>query len=92
MVPRGRHIIRVCLGTACFVKGSAKLMENLGRHLHVEVGETTEDREYTLEVVRCLGACGLAPVMVVDDVTHGQVDPSEIVEIVESYRGETDVN
>ncbi|MFC1824089.1 molybdopterin-dependent oxidoreductase, partial [Thermodesulfobacteriota bacterium] len=90
MVPRGRHIIRVCLGTACFVKGSAKLMENLGRHLKVAVGETTEDREYTLEIVRCLGACGLAPVMVVDEITHGQVEPSEIVEIVESYRGETD--
>ncbi|MBW1773344.1 MAG: NAD(P)H-dependent oxidoreductase subunit E [Deltaproteobacteria bacterium] len=87
MVPRGRHIIRVCLGTACFVKGSGKLLDTLSRHLKVSVGETTEDREYSLEVVRCIGACGLAPVMVVDEETHGMVDPSEIVEIVEDVRG-----
>jgi len=87
MVPRGRHIIRVCLGTACFVKGSGKLLEILTRHLKVDVGETTDDREYSLEVVRCIGACGLAPVMVVDEETHGMVDPSEIVEIVENVRG-----
>ncbi|MFP3911093.1 MAG: molybdopterin-dependent oxidoreductase [Desulfobacteraceae bacterium] len=87
MVPRGRHTIRVCLGTACFVKGSGRLLEKLEQHLQVGIGETTEDREYSLEVVRCVGACGLAPVMVVDDTTHGQVDPAKIVEIVESYRG-----
>jgi len=87
MVPRGRHIIRICLGTACFVKGSGKLLDTLSRHLKVSVGETTEDREYSLEVVRCIGACGLAPVMVIDEETHGMVDPSEIVEIVESVRG-----
>ncbi|MGD8984260.1 MAG: molybdopterin-dependent oxidoreductase [Desulfobacteraceae bacterium] len=90
MVPRGRHTIRICLGTACFVKGSAVLLENVQEHLKVSVGETTEDREYSLELVRCLGACGLAPVMVIDDVTHGMVDPKEIVDIVESYRGSTD--
>ncbi|MFO7985205.1 MAG: molybdopterin-dependent oxidoreductase [Desulfatiglandaceae bacterium] len=87
MVPRGRHTIRVCLGTACFVKGSGRLLEKLEQHLHVGIGETTEDREYSLEVVRCVGACGLAPVMVVDETTHGQVDPGKIVDIVESYRG-----
>lgn len=90
MVPRGRHTIRICLGTACFVKGSAVLLQNVQEHLKVGVGETTEDREYSLEVVRCLGACGLAPVMVIDDVTHGQVDPKEIVDIVESYRSPAD--
>ncbi|MCP4665781.1 MAG: NADH-quinone oxidoreductase subunit NuoE, partial [Deltaproteobacteria bacterium] len=87
MVPRGRHIIRTCLGTACFVKGARKLLETLERHLKISIGETTEDREYSLDVVRCLGACGLAPVMVVDETTHGQVDPSEIITIVENYRG-----
>ena len=87
MVPRGRHIIRVCLGTACFVKGAGKLLEILTRHLKVDIGKTTDDREYSLEVVRCIGACGLAPVMVVDEETHGMVDPSEIVEIVENVRG-----
>ena len=87
MVPRGRHIIRVCLGTACFVKGAGKLLEVLARHLKVDVGETTDDREYSLEVVRCIGACGLAPVMLIDEETHGMVEPSEIVEIVENVRG-----
>ncbi|UCB47806.1 MAG: molybdopterin-dependent oxidoreductase [Deltaproteobacteria bacterium] len=90
MVPRGRHTIRICLGTACFVKGSAVLLKNVEEHLKVSIGETTEDREYSLELVRCLGACGLAPVIVIDDVTHGQVDPKKIVDIVESYRGDTD--
>jgi formate dehydrogenase major subunit len=89
MVPRGRHIIRICLGTACFVKGSGKLLDMLHRHLKVDVGETTEDREYSLDVVRCIGACGLAPVMVVDEETYGQVDPSKIIGIVESVRGTT---
>jgi formate dehydrogenase major subunit len=87
MVPRGKHIIRICLGTACFVKGSGKLLDILQRHLKVDVGETTDDREYSLDVVRCVGACGLAPVMVVDDETHGQMDPSKIIGIVEAVRG-----
>ena len=90
MVPRGKHTIRICLGTACFVKGSGNLLDILDRHLKVEVGGTTDDREYSFEVVRCIGACGLAPVMVVDETTYGQVDPKEIVDIVESYRGTTD--
>ncbi len=87
MTPRGRHIIRLCLGTACFVKGSGKLLETLEGHLGVTMGETTEDREYSLEVVRCIGACGLAPVIMVDETTHGQVKQGKVVSIVESYRG-----
>jgi formate dehydrogenase major subunit len=90
MVPRGKHTIRVCLGTACFVKGSAVLLQNVEEHLKIRMGETTEDREYSIEVVRCLGACGLAPVIVIDDVAHGQLDPKEVVGIVESYRGSTE--
>jgi len=86
MVPRGRHIIRVCLGTACFVKGAERLLELIGDHLNVSIGDTTEDREYSLDVVRCLGACGLAPVIVVDDTTYGQVDPKKVIDIVEGHR------
>ncbi|MBW1786245.1 MAG: molybdopterin-dependent oxidoreductase [Deltaproteobacteria bacterium] len=86
MVPRGKHVVRVCLGTACFVKGAGKMLEKLEQHLRIGVGETTEDREFSLDIVRCLGACGLAPVMVVDEVTHGMLDASEVVDIVESYR------
>jgi len=87
MLPRGRHTIRICLGTACFVKGSGKLVEMVSRHLNVDVGGTTEDREFSLDVVRCIGACGLAPVMVIDDETHGQVDSSKVIKMVESVKG-----
>jgi formate dehydrogenase major subunit len=90
MVPRGEHIIRVCLGTACFVNGSGKILETIKRHLKVDVGETTNDRQYSLDVVRCVGACGLAPTMVIDDNTHGQIKPSTVKDIVESYRGVKD--
>lgn len=86
MIPRGRHTIRVCLGTACFVKGSGKILQKLEEHLKIKLGGTTEDREFSLDVVRCLGACGLAPVVVVDDVTHGDVDPFDAVRIIESHR------
>jgi NADH:ubiquinone oxidoreductase subunit E len=86
MVPRGRHIIRVCLGTACFVNGSGKVLETVERHLKVDIGETTDDREFSIDVVRCIGACGLAPTIVVDDTTYGQVDPGKVVELIEGYR------
>ena len=72
MVPRGRHNIRVCLGTACYVRGGQKLLERLQDILGIQPGGCTEDRRFSLETVRCLGACGLAPVIVVDEDTHGQ--------------------
>jgi NADH:ubiquinone oxidoreductase subunit E len=84
-VPRGKYIIRVCLGTACYVKGSKQILEYLQRELRIDVGGITEDRKYSLEAVRCLGACGLAPVMVVGQDTHGMVDSKKAVEIVRSY-------
>jgi NADH:ubiquinone oxidoreductase subunit E len=83
--PRGKHIIRVCLGTACYVKGSKMILDRLQRELDVEVGGITRDRKYSLEAVRCLGACGLAPVMVVGQDTYGMIDPGKAIEIVRSY-------
>ncbi len=85
MVPRGRHTIRCCLGTACYVRGSKRNLEKLSGALNVAEGETTEDRRFSLETVRCLGACGLAPTMVVDGDTYRQVKPSKIDEILEKY-------
>lgn len=85
MVPRGRHTIRCCLGTACYVRGGSKNQEKVSQLLRVESGETTEDRRFSLETVRCLGACGLAPVMVVDDHTFRQVKPSKISEILKDF-------
>ncbi|MCJ7596415.1 MAG: NAD(P)H-dependent oxidoreductase subunit E, partial [Desulfobacterales bacterium] len=71
MVPKGRHIIKVCMGTACYVRGIGEVLNRICSEFKMDVGETTDDREYSLEVVRCIGACGLAPVMVVDEETHG---------------------
>ena len=84
-VPRGKHIIRVCLGTACYVKGSQQIIERIEKELDLKVGGITKDRKYSFEAVRCLGCCSLAPAMVVDNDTHALVDPSEAVRIVRSY-------
>jgi len=85
MVPRGRHVIRVCMGTACYVKRSDEILDKLKTKLTVEVGKMTEDKRYSLESVRCLGACGLAPVVVVDSDTYGAVDSIKVMEIVHRY-------
>lgn len=82
MKPRGKHQIRVCLGTACHVRGAKRNIDQLKKSLGIEVGECTEDRKFGLELVRCLGACGLAPVMVMDDKTHKQVKQAQIEQIL----------
>ena len=83
--PRGRHIIRVCRGTACHVRGSLKLLDKVKEMLKVEENGTTEDLRYTLEPVACLGACGLAPVMMVDEETHGRLVPEKLGRIIDQY-------
>ena len=85
MVPKGRHTIRCCLGTACYVRGGKKNLEWLTGNLKVSPGETTDDRRFSLETVRCLGACGLAPVTTVDDDTFRQVKPSQLPDTLEAY-------
>lgn len=85
MKPRGKHIIRVCLGTACYVKGAQNIIDRLKDVLKIDVGQMTEDRNFSLEAVRCLGACGLAPVMVVGQETYGAVTPKKAVEIIGQY-------
>ena len=86
MVPKGRHTIKVCLGTACYVRGTKPIMNMLTEKLGVEIGQTTEDRRFSLQAVRCLGACGLAPVMVVDDDTHGAMTLNRIDGILNRYQ------
>jgi NADH-quinone oxidoreductase subunit E len=83
---QGRNLISVCLGTACHVMGSARIMEVLEEHLGIQAGDTTSDLEFTLDEVRCLGSCSLAPVMVVNEDTYGRLTPDRAVEIVERYR------
>lgn len=85
-VPRGKHMVRVCLGTACYVRGGKQVLAALKDALGVEVGETTADRMFSLDVGRCFGACGLAPVIMIDDDVHQRVRPSKLAKILESYR------
>lgn len=85
MKPRGRHQIRVCLGTACHVRGAKRNLDHLMEAFKLKPGECTEDRNFSLDVVRCLGACGLAPVMVVDEDTHKQVKEAKLDQIMRVY-------
>lgn len=85
MVPKGRHTIKVCMGTACYVLGIGEVLNRIQTEFSLEVGGTTEDRRFSLEAVRCLGACGLAPVMVVDSDTHGGVGADGVLEILSRY-------
>ena len=84
-VPRGQHTIRVCLGTACYVRGGKRVVEHLRDRLGVELGGTTEDGKFTLEVARCIGACGLAPAMMIDDVVYKQVNVNKMETILSKY-------
>jgi NADH:ubiquinone oxidoreductase subunit E len=84
-VPRGKHVIRVCLGTACYVRGGKDVLEKLKKVLNVDVGGTTEDRMFSLEVARCFGACGLSPVIMVDENIHQRVKAAKIGEILALY-------
>ena len=88
MKPRGKHQVRVCLGTACHVRGGSQIEKQLEKELAIAPGELTEDRLFSLDIVRCVGACGLAPVMVVDDDTHKQVKTAKVGAILDQYRGE----
>lgn len=83
--PRGRNIVRVCQGTACHVRGGAKILEAVKEHLGVESGETTDDLRFTLEPVACIGCCGLSPCMMVNEDTHGRLVPNAIPDILEKY-------
>jgi NADH:ubiquinone oxidoreductase subunit E len=84
--PRGKYLIRVCLGTACYVRGGKEILDSLKKALKIDVGETTEDKLFSLEVGRCFGACGLAPVILVNDEVHQRVKPSKISEMIAQYK------
>ncbi len=84
-VPQGKHVINVCLGTACHVKGADRVVEILREELGIGIGQTTEDRQFTLSAVRCLGACGLAPVMMIDEEVYGKLDRAKIKHVLQQY-------
>lgn len=85
LTPKGRHQIKVCMGTACYVKGIKEVISRIGNEYHLKEGHTTEDRRFSLEAVRCLGACGLAPVVVVDQDTYGAVKADKVIEMLAKY-------
>lgn len=84
--PRGEYKISVCLGTVCFVKGADKILSEFEKELGIKAGETSKDLKFTLEGLRCVGACGLAPVVVINGKVYGQVTPGKVSEILDNYR------
>lgn len=85
MTPKGKHPISVCLGTACYVRGAEKVLDELKRQLGVEVGGTTPDGKFSLNCLRCVGACGLAPVAMIGDKVYGRLTPDKVKEVLAEY-------
>jgi NADH-quinone oxidoreductase E subunit len=84
--PKGKYVVGVCLGTACYVRGSQKVLDRVEKELGIKVGETTADNMFTIQATRCLGACGLAPVMMINDEVYGRLIDSEVPGILEKYK------
>jgi len=88
MIPKGEHPISVCMGTACYVRGAEQVLAELKRRLKIEVGQTTANGKFSISCLRCVGACGLAPVVMVGDKVYGRVSPQQVKEIIEEYQEE----
>lgn len=86
MIPKGKYPISVCTGTACYVRGAEKVLEEFKRELNISVGETTADGLFSIDCLRCVGACGLAPVILVGDKVYGRVSPDGVKAILEAYK------
>ena len=87
LYPKGKHVLGVCLGTPCYVRGSQIILDAVKNELGINVGETTEDGYFTLEAIRCIGTCGMAPVMSFDDEVYGEVDVTKAKRIIKNARG-----
>ncbi|MFO7636243.1 MAG: NADH-quinone oxidoreductase subunit NuoE [Clostridia bacterium] len=85
--PKGRHHINVCLGTACYVKGASKILDRIKQELNLDVGQCTPDMSFSLEACRCIGACGLAPVILINDDVYGRLTVDEVPGILKKYKG-----
>ena len=86
MIPKGKHPISICTGTACYVRGAEKVLDEFRRLLEIKVGETTSDGKFSLSCLRCVGACGLAPVVLVGEKTYGRVSPEGVKAILDEYQ------
>ncbi|NLJ40155.1 MAG: NAD(P)H-dependent oxidoreductase subunit E [Clostridiales bacterium] len=84
--PKGKYKIGVCMGTACYVKGSQAILDEISKELNIKSGETSEDGLFTLDATRCLGACGLAPIIMINDDVYGRLSPGDIKEIIKKYK------
>ncbi len=87
MIPRGKNDIKVCMGTACFVKGAKKIIDKIIKEFKIKPGQTTPDRKYSLQATRCIGTCGLAPVILINEKIYRKVNPEDIIEIIYSFEG-----
>ncbi|HEX9061538.1 MAG TPA: NAD(P)H-dependent oxidoreductase subunit E [Clostridia bacterium] len=81
--PRGKHVVNVCMGTACYVRGAETLMKKIEEKLGIKAGETTEDGKFSIDALRCVGACGLAPVVIVDGKVHGRITEDQVLKLLE---------
>ncbi len=86
LTPRGKHIINVCLGTACHVRGAAKVLDRIKMYLGIDVGEMTKNRLFSLETVNCLGACAMGPIVVMGSDYHGQMTPAKVASTIKKYK------
>ena len=86
LIPNGKYKIGVCLGTACYVKGSQAILDKVQEELNIDVGQTTPDGKFSLDATRCLGACGLAPVLVINEDVYGKLTPDDVKGIIEKYK------
>lgn len=85
MTPKGKHPISICMGTACYVRGAEKVLDEFKKELNIQVGQTTNDGKFSLSSLRCVGACGLAPVVLIGDKTYGRVAPDDVKNILKEY-------
>jgi len=88
--PRGKYQVSVCTGTACYVRGADNITKELKKELKIDVGGMTEDRLFSLDCLRCVGACGLAPVIIIGEDVHGKIKPSDVKKIIAKYRNISD--
>lgn len=86
MEPRGETLVGVCMGTPCYVRGSREIVEKLEEELGIDLGETSADRKFTLDITRCMGCCGLAPIIVVNKTVYGNLSPEDIPSIMSEYK------
>jgi len=86
LTPKGKYVIGCCLGTACYVKGAQQVIDKFGELLHIKPGETTEDGLFTLDALRCIGACGIAPAVSINGTVYPKMDPAQVNAVIEKYR------